>query len=275
MPESTRRDFLKTSSIAALGAGAISTFALPQNAHASNDDTIKIGLVGCGGRGSRAAVQALSTKGKVQLVAMGDAFSDQLESSLKRIVQGVANDETAIVDPDEVQKFIGFNAVDKVLAADIDLIILATPPGFRPFHFEAAVKAGKNIFMEKPVATDPAGVQKVLDAAKVAKEKNLKVGVGLQRHHHNQYMDVVKRIHDGAIGDVRAMHVYWNSGGVWDPRKKREEVKSEMEYQLRNWYYYTWICGDHIVEQHIHNLDVGNWVMGGQYPTEAVGMGRT
>ena len=155
---------------------------------------------------------------------------------------------------------------------DIDLVILATPPGFRPIHFEAAVNAGKHIFMEKPVATDAAGVAKVLESARKAKEKNLKVGVGLQRHHQLKYQDIIKRIQDDEIGDVVALRVYWNGGGVWDPRLAREDATSEMEYQLRNWYYYNWLCGDHICEQHIHNLDVGNWIKG-SYPIRAEGMG--
>ena len=280
-PQSNRRDFLKTSSTAALSAGILSSLAIPRNAYADGDDTIRIGLVGCGGRGSKAAVQALSTsraresqlKGKVKLVAMGDAFRDQLDSSLTRIERATKNVENAVVAVDEDHKFVGFDAIDKVLASDIDLIVLATPPGFRPQHFDKAVAAGKNVFMEKPVATDPAGIQMVLDAAAAAKAKNLKVGVGLQRHHQNNYLDIIKRVHDGAIGDVVATHVYWNSGGVWEPRRKREETKTEMEYQMRNWYYYNWICGDHIVEQHIHNLDVSNWIKGSMYPVKAVGMG--
>ena len=156
-------------------------------------------------------------------------------------------------------------------------MILATPPGFRPIHFKAAVDAGKHVFMEKPVATDPAGVRQVLAATKIAKEKGLGVGVGLQRRHHAAYIETIKQLQDGAIGDILAARVYWNGSTPWV--KKREDLEAkyghkltEMEYQMRNWYYFTWICGDHIVEQHIHNLDVINWLKG-KAPVKANGMG--
>ena len=267
-PRTSRREFVKTSAAAAVGAGLLGTFAAPSGAYAAADDTIKIGLVGCGGRGTGAADQALSTQGKVQLVAMGDAFEDQLETSLNNIKRRHADKVT--VDADH--KFAGFDAYQKVIDSGVDLVILATPPGFRPIHFEAAVKAGKHVFMEKPVATDPVGVRKVLAAVEEAKKKNLKVGVGLQRHHENTYLETVKRLKDGEIGDIIALRVYWNGAGVWDPRKSRDDVSSEMEYQMRNWYYYNWLCGDHICEQHIHNLDVGCWVKGA-FPVKAYGMG--
>lgn len=273
MTESTRRDFVKTSTAAAVGAGLLSSLGTPSGAYAQGEETLKIGLVGCGGRGSKACVQALSTAGNVELVAMGDAFADHLQNSLDRISRAVSKNKTAKVSVDEDHKFVGFDAYQKVLDSGVDLVILATPPGFRPIHFEAAVKAGKHVFMEKPVATDATGVRRVLAAAQEAKKKNLKVGVGLQRHHQGSYKDIIQRVHDGAIGTVTSLNVYWNGGGVWDPRKKREDTKTEMEYQLRNWYYYNWICGDHIVEQHIHNLDVGCWAKGGMYPVKANGMG--
>ncbi len=267
-PRTSRREFVKTSAAAAVGAGLLGTFAAPAGAYAASDDTIKVGLVGCGGRGSGAADQALSTAGKVELVAMADAFEDRLDSSLKSIKRRHADK----VKVDDDHKFVGFDAYQKVIDSGVDLVILATPPGFRPIHFEAAVKAGKHVFMEKPVATDSPGVRKVLQTVEEAKKKNLKVGVGLQRHHQNTYRETVKRLHDGLIGDIIALRVYWNGGGVWDPRKTRQEVASEMEYQMRNWYYYTWLCGDHICEQHIHNLDVGCWVKGA-HPVKAYGMG--
>ncbi len=267
-PNPTRRDFVKASSVAAIGAGVLGTFAAPVGAYAAADDTIKIGLIGCGGRGTGAADQALSTKGNVKLVAMADAFPDRLESSLTNLKRRHANR----IDVKEEHQFSGFDAYQDVINSGVDLVILATPPGFRPIHFEAAVKAGKHVFMEKPVATDAPGVRKVLAAVEEAKKKNLKVGVGLQRHHENKYNAVINELKDGAIGDIIALRVYWNGGGVWDPRKTRGEVNSEMEYQMRNWYYYTWLCGDHIVEQHIHNLDVGCWLKDA-YPVKAYGMG--
>jgi myo-inositol 2-dehydrogenase/D-chiro-inositol 1-dehydrogenase len=269
--ESSRRDFLKTSSVAALGTAAIANFGLNSSVYASGDDTIKVGLVGCGGRGTGAAMQALSTNGNVKLTAVGDAFEENARNVLNGIKGGLKDKADRVqVSPDKI--FTGFDAYQKVIDSGVDLVLLATPPGFRPIHFEYAVKAGKNIFMEKPVAVDAPGVRQVLEANKIAKQKKLKVGVGLQRHHQAPYLEAIKRIHDGAIGEILAMRVYWNGGGVWDPRITRAQAKSEMEYQMRNWYYYNWLCGDHICEQHIHNLDVGNWVKNA-YPVKANGMG--
>jgi myo-inositol 2-dehydrogenase/D-chiro-inositol 1-dehydrogenase len=270
MSDASRRDFLKTSSIAAVGTGLLE--GISSRAYADGDDTLKIGLVGCGGRGTGAAAQALSTEGKTKLVAMGDAFRDQIDSALRNIQQAVSGRPDAEVDVEESRKFVGFDAYKQVIDSGVDVVILATPPGFRPIHFAYAVEQGKHVFMEKPVAVDAPGVRQVLESARIAKEKNLKVGVGLQRHHQAGYVDTIKRIHDGEFGDVIALRVYWNSAGVWEPRRTREQCKTEMEYQMRNWYYYNWLCGDHICEQHIHNLDVGNWVMKG-YPVKCNGMG--
>lgn len=266
--QKTRREFLGTS--AAVSAGLVGSMALQSSVYAAGtDDTIRVGLVGCGGRGTGAATQALSTEGNVKLVAMADAFADSLESSRKRIAAS-QKDRVAV---DEENRFVGLDAYKQLIDnADVDLVILATPPGFRPAQYEYAVSKGKNVFTEKPVAIDAAGVRKFLAATAEAKKKNLKVGVGLQRHHQNTYNETVKRIKDGEIGDVIALRVYWNSGGVWDPRKNRNQVSGELEYQMRNWYYYNWLCGDHIVEQHIHNLDVGCWVKG-SYPVKCNGMG--
>ncbi len=265
----TRREFVKGTAAAAVGATLLGS--LNARAYASAEDTIKVGLIGCGGRGTGAAIQALSTEGNVKLTAMGDAFRDHLNGSLSNI-KSELKDRADRVDVPEEQKFDGLDAFQKVMATDVDLVILATPPGFRPMMFEAAVQAGKHVFMEKPVATDAPGVRRVLENVRVAKEKNLKVGVGLQRHHQAGYIETIKRIKDGQIGRVVALRCYWNGGGVWDPRKTREQVRSEMEYQIRNWYYYNWLCGDHICEQHIHNLDVCNWIMDA-YPVKAWGMG--
>ncbi|MDA0834199.1 MAG: Gfo/Idh/MocA family oxidoreductase [Planctomycetota bacterium] len=265
----SRRDFLKQS--ATVGSGLMIGSALASRAFAAGDETIKVGLIGCGGRGTGATVQALSTEGNVKLVAMADAFADQLDDSLNNITAQFRS-RPERVSVDDEHKFVGFDAYKNVLDSDADLVILATPPGFRPIHFEAAVNAGKHIFMEKPVAVDMPGVRQVLAAVEIARTKNLAVGVGLQRHHQYEYLETMKRLQDGAIGDIVDMRVYWNSGGVWDPRRSREQCKTEMEYQMRNWYYYVWLCGDHIVEQHIHNLDVGNWLKGA-YPIKAAGMG--
>ncbi len=271
MTEPTRRDFLKTSSAAAV-LGASFLQGVSNRAFADGSDEIKIGLVGCGGRGTGAAAQALQTAGKVKLTAMGDVFPESIENSLRTIQKEVSGKPDAEVDVEQSRKFVGFDAYKQVVDSGVDLVVLATPPGLRPFHFEYAVAQGKNVFMEKPVAVDGPGVQRVLDASRIAKEKGLKVGVGLQRHHQKPYVELIGRLHAGEFGDVRMIRTYWNSGGVWEPRVTRDQVKSEMEYQVRNWYYYNWLCGDHIVEQHIHNLDVGNWVMKG-YPVSANGMG--
>ncbi|OYW17178.1 MAG: dehydrogenase, partial [Planctomycetales bacterium 12-60-4] len=269
-PESNRRDFLKTSAVAA-GTVAAAQFTLQSAVYASGDDAVKVGLVGCGGRGTGAAKQALSTEGNVKLIGVADAFEDSAKNVVRNLRETLGDKSERVAVKDDMI-FTGFDAYQKLIDSGIDLVILATPPGFRPVHFEYAVRAGKNIFMEKPVAVDAPGVRQVLEANKIAKEKKLKVGVGLQRHHQAPYLETIARLKDGAIGDIIALRVYWNGGGVWEPRLKRENAKSEMEYQMRNWYYYNWLCGDHIVEQHIHNLDVGNWVKGG-YPVRASGMG--
>ncbi len=186
-------------------AGSLS---IARSAHAGGDDTIKIALIGCGGRGTGAASQALSTSGKVKLIAMADAFEDRLKGSLQNLKSAKGD----LVDVPAERQFVGFDAYQRALEAGPDLVILTTPPGFRPLHFEAAVKAGKHVFMEKPVAVDGAGVRTVLAAAAEAKKKNLAIGVGLQRHHQNSYIETIKRLQDGAIGDMVYARVYWNGG---------------------------------------------------------------
>lgn len=269
MTDPTRRRFLTQTSTAVLASGLLG--GLKARAFAAGSDTIRVGLIGCGGRGSGAAKQALSTEGHVQLVAVGDAFVEPVEACLSSLNSAFA-DRPDRVAVDEDHKFVGLDAYRKVIDSDVDLVILATPPGFRPLHFEYAVEKGKHVFMEKPVAVDAPGVRQVLAAAEKAKAQQLKVGVGLQRRHQNCYLDLVPRVHDGAIGDIVALRVYWNSGGVWDPRRSRDQVRSELEYQLWSWYYYNWLSGDHICEQHIHNIDVGLWLKNA-LPVKARGMG--
>jgi myo-inositol 2-dehydrogenase / D-chiro-inositol 1-dehydrogenase len=257
---------MASTSLAAAGA-ALSTSGIVRAAHPFGDDTMRIGLIGSGGRGTQAVTQALSTSNNVKLVAIGDAFRDRIDRCLNdRSVRKL----DAQIDIPEERKFVGFDAYQKVIDSDVDLVLLATPPGFRPIHFEAAVQAGKHVFMEKPVAVDAPGIRRVLAAAEIAKAKGLGVGVGLQRRHDPQYIETVKRIQDGEIGEIPLTRVYWNSGGLWVI--PRESGQTEMQYQMRNWYYFTWLCGDHIVEQHIHNLDVSNWVKG-MVPEKAQGMG--
>lgn len=275
MSETTRRNFMKQTAAATAAAATINSF-VTRSAHATGDETVKVALIGCGGRGSGAASQALSTQGPVKLVAVADAFADNAKRALENLKREHA--DRIDVKPDHI--FDGFDAYQKAIDSDVDLVLIATPPGFRPIHFEYAVKQGKNVFAEKPVATDATGVRKFLAAVAEAKTKNLKVGIGLQRHHQAKYLEIVKRVHDGEIGDLRAMRVYWNDGGVWvrprqhwiDEKKKIGKELSEMEYQMRNWYYFVWLNGDHITEQHIHNLDVANWVLKGP-PVKAQGMG--
>ncbi len=264
----SRRDFIRNSSLLVAGGAMVGgSLNIAQAAHSFGSDEIKIGLVGCGGRGTGAAIQAMNTTGgPVKLVAMADAFEDRVQAAY-RTVKGQHGDK---VDVPKERQFVGFEAYKDVLKCDIDLVILATTPGFRPMHFEAAVAAGKHVFMEKPVATDPAGVRRVLEATKAAKEKNLAVAVGLQRHHERRYMETVKQIQDGAIGDIVLARAYWNGQTPWV--RPRQDGWTELEYQMRNWYYFNWLCGDHIVEQHIHNLDVINWIKNA-YPKTAQGVG--
>jgi|TARA_B110000114_G_scaffold81155_1_gene85844 myo-inositol 2-dehydrogenase/D-chiro-inositol 1-dehydrogenase len=261
-----RRSFVKS---AGLTSGALLTvpFSLESMANNSNNKKIKLALIGCGGRGTGAAVQALRADKDVELVAMADAFSDQMENSLKAISEEL--DGERIIKVKEKNRYIGFNAYQK--AIDLaDVVILTTPPGFRPLHFEYAVNNDKHIFMEKPVATDANGVRKVLKAAKLAENKKLNVVVGLQRRYQKSYNTILDLISNGDIGKIVSGQVYWNGAGVWV--RKRKPDQTEMEYQMRNWYYFNWLCGDHILEQHIHNIDVANWFIG-EYPKSAQGMG--
>jgi myo-inositol 2-dehydrogenase/D-chiro-inositol 1-dehydrogenase len=258
-----RREFLKTSALVA-GGVMLNQFAFA-GGHSSTDDTIKIALIGCGDRGTGAAFQALSTKQNIKVVAMADAFQDRLDNSYK-VLSDKFKDK---VDVPQDRRFVGFDGYQKAIAL-ADVVLLVTPPGFRPTHFEEAIKQGKHVFMEKPVAVDAPGVRKVLAAAELAKQKKLNVVVGLQRRYQANYRETLKRIQDGAIGDVVSGQVYWNSGGVWV--KKRQPGQTEMEYQMRNWYYFNWLCGDHIVEQHVHNIDIANWVKNA-YPVSIQGTG--
>lgn len=204
---------------------------------------------------------------------MADLFPDALEPALSGIKAAVKENPTAKISVTPETMYSGFDAYKKVIDSDVDLVILTTPPGFRPVQYQYAVEKGKHVFMEKPVAVDAAGVNQVLATTRIAKEKDLKVGVGLMYHYDARFVDVMNRVLDGAIGDILFSRVYYNSSGVWEPRRTREQCKTEMEYQTRNWYYYCWLSGDHIVEQHIHNIDIGCWLKGIQFPVEAQGMG--
>jgi myo-inositol 2-dehydrogenase/D-chiro-inositol 1-dehydrogenase len=264
----SRRDFLKRSTAAVAGAALAGGLSVARSAHAAGSDVIKIALIGCGGRGTGAAVEALKNKAtrNVKLVALADAFRDRVDACLKA-VQGECKDQ---VDVPEERKFTGLDCHQKALACDVDMVLLCTPPGFRPMQFEAAVKAGKHVFMEKPLATDAPGVRRIRAANQEAKKKGLLVAVGHHLRHEDKHRQVVKRIHDGAIGDLKFLRAYFDTGAIWV--RPRRPDQTEMQYQVRNWYHFTWICGDHIVEQHVHDLDVCNWIHGG-HPVEANGMG--
>ncbi len=264
----SRRDFIKTTSTVIAGGAMIGTLPIARAAHSFSSDEIKIGLVGCGGRGTGAATQALDTisaENRLKLTAVADPFQSQIDNALKSMKKkhGEHIDVTDRI-------FVGVDGYKRLLESDIDMVILATPPGFRPQHFEAAIKAGKHVFMEKPVATDAPGVRRVLAANKIAKEKKLVVAVGLQRHHESGYQATIAKLKDGAIGNIVLARAYWNNDGVWT--RNRTPDQSELEYQINNWYYFNWLSGDHICEQHIHNLDVINWLMDGP-PVEAQGQG--
>jgi predicted dehydrogenase len=259
----SRREALLTTSALAASALAFPAFA------AKGANRLKVGVIGCGGRGRGAAKDCLTASPDTEIVALGDMFPERIKTALDEFAKfenGLSS--RAAVQPDRC--FTGFDAYQKVLASDIDVAILATPPGFRPIHFAAAVDAGKHIFFEKPVAVDPAGIRKVLEAAQKAKDKNLSIVTGTQRRHEDCYLEAMKRIKDGAIGEVQSASVYWNQGGLW--MNKRQESWSDMEWQLRNWLYFTWLSGDHIVEQHVHNLDVAHWYMDAN-PTRVMAMG--
>ena len=262
-----RRDFLKTGG-AVIAATGITTpgLSVASSAHAAGSDSVKVGLIGCGGRGKGAAIQAMNTQsGSVNLTAIGDVFEHRLDEAVEQI--SAQHGERVQVGEN---RFLGFDAYEGVLASEVDLVILATPPGFRPLHFEKAVEAGKHVFTEKPVAVDAPGVRRVLEANKMAREKDLLVQVGLQRRHERAYQATIAKLKEGAIGDINLLRCYWNSSGVWD--RPRQEGDTELKYQMRNWYYFNWLCGDHINEQHIHNIDVCNWVKNA-YPVSAQGCG--
>ena len=276
-PSPGRRTFLKG---AAAGAAVLPLASpLASSCYAGGDETLRIALVGCGGRGIGAAVQAMHTPGPTKLIAMADAFADRLEFAHKALTSGEKYlwDETGDIPPKvdvpPERRFVGLDAYKGAIDSGADVVILAGPPGFRPVHFEYAVQRGKHVFMEKPVAVDAPGVQRIMAAARIARNKGLKVGVGLQRRHQRTYLETIARLREGAIGPMVTLWAYWNTAAA-APSKSydREPGWTEFEHQLRNWYYFTYLSGDHNVEQHIHNLDVCNWVMDA-HPVSAQGMG--
>lgn len=262
--QSDRREFLKQTS--AVAAGAALTGTIAKSAHAAGSDEIKFVVIGTGGRGTGAADQIMNTKGNTKLVAVADAFAEKAESAIARL-QSRHGDK---VDVPSDRVFTGLDGYKHAIDSDCDVVVIATPPGFKPQQFEYAVNKGRHVFMEKPVASDAVGVKRVMDSVEESKKKNLMVAIGLQRRHEPRYLETIARIHDGAIGDIICQRVYWNGGGIW--YRNRTPEQTEMAFQTNNWYHFNWLSGDQICEQHIHNLDVGCWVKG-EYPVECNGMG--
>lgn len=252
-----RREFGMTA--AAAGFAILSSRAA--KAAPSATDTIRIGLIGCGGRGFGAVMNCLEGNEHVQIVGLADAFEHRIDDVKRKLNRNAKEDKfKGKIALEDDRCFFGLDAYQKLLATDIDMIIHATPPYARPMHIEAAVEAGKHIFTEKPIAVDPVGVRRFMAAAEKAKEKGLSFVSGTQRRHQKEYIETIDKIHGGEIGDVLSMRCYWN--GTLPFSHERKEGEKDLEYRLRNWYNQTWTCGDNIVEQHIHNLDVINWVLG-------------
>ena len=260
----SRRDFLKASAVAGALAGGLS---VARSAHAAGSDVLKIGLIGCGGRGSGAAANALTADPNTKLVAMGDAFADRIETSVANLTKQFGER----VDVPAERRFAGFDAYQKVLDSGIDVVCLAETPHFRPKHLKAAVDAGKHIFCEKPVAVDAPGIRSILATSEEAKKKGLNIVSGLCWRYHTAVQETMNRILDGAIGDIIAMQELYLCAHAGF--RERDPSWSEMEYQIRNWYYFTWLSGDHNVEQHVHSLDKALWAMHDQPPLQAFGMG--
>ena len=267
-----RRQFLQKTTATAVSAGIAQTLLNPRMVHAAGEETIKVGLIGCGGRGSGAAVNAMRADKNVKLTVMADLFEDQLQKSRRNLETSAKSEsmpEKFAVDDDHC--FTGFDAYKQVMASDVDVVILATTPHFRPAHLAAAIEAGKHVFCEKPVAVDVPGVRRVLDTVRLAQEKKLSIVSGLCWRYDNGVRETVSRIKDGAIGDLVAIHTNYLTGTLWHRGRKPEW--SEMEYQMRNWLYFTWLSGDHICEQHIHSLDKAVWLMNDELPLNCFGLG--
>jgi len=259
----SRRGFLKASAV------SVAAMGVTNRMYAAGSDTIRVGLIGCGGQGTRDLISCVKSSPGVEIVAMGDLFEDRLRESLDKLRQEVPD---ALKVPAD-KRFVGFDAYKKALATDVQAVLLVAPPHWRAQHFQAAVEAGKHVFMEKPGGVDPKGIRSMIQTADLAKQKGLSVVAGTQRRHSKKYQETIKRIHDGQIGEIVSGQAYWNGGdmlGYWKWWDK--ESRSDMEWQCRSWPWFTWTSGDHIVEQHVHNLDVINWALQG-HPEQCMGMG--
>ena len=268
---------------AATAGAAAAMLPVEMSAQVAGSDAVKVGMIGVGGRGSGAIVQNLTANDSARLVAVADAFEDKIDGTgpraaglpkiLNQLEKLGKNDQ---VDLPKSRQYAGFDAYKGVID-ECDLVCIATPPGFRPIHFQYAVEQGKHVFMEKPVCVDARGFNQVIESAKAADQKGLKVVVGLQRHYQNVYREAFKKVHEEKlIGDIVSSQVWWNGSRPWIVA--RQPGWTEMEYQMRNWYHFNWLCGDHIAEQHVHNIDVMNWFLSGDSkmggnPVVAQGMG--
>jgi myo-inositol 2-dehydrogenase / D-chiro-inositol 1-dehydrogenase len=262
----SRRDFVRTSMAAGAGLAAAGFVPGRAFAYAAGSDVIRVGLIGCGGRGTGAARDCVKAGPGIEIVAMGDLYAERIERSRNELTQHIGDRFKVTRE----RSFVGFDSYQKVIDSGVDLVILAEPPGFRPTSLEAAIRAGKHVFMEKPVAVDPVGVRSVIASSDLARNKGLAIVAGTQRRHDPKYVETIQRLHDGAIGEIVGGQVYWNQGGLW--KVDRTAQMSDMEWQTRNWLYFAWTSGDHIVEQHIHNIDVANWVLQA-HPVSANGVG--
>ena len=268
----SRRSFVNRTSAVGIAASAF-TIMRPELVRGAGKEMLKVGLVGCGGRGTQAIADHLTGTENTQIVAMADIFEDKLEGSLRKLRDNpkIANKQDRLkVDPDK--RFVGFDSFRKLIASDVDVVMLATPPGYRPEHFEAAINAKKHVFCEKPFGTDPVGVRRFMDAAKKSEEMKLTVVSGAQRRFQKPYMEAVDRIKSGDMGEILATYAYWVGTPVIQQPDGRDPKWGDMTWQQRNWYSFVWICGDQIVEQHLHNIDVINWVMG-THPVRVVATG--
>lgn len=262
----SRREFLARTTTAVAATGLLGSISAPA-VHAAGSDTLKVALIGCGGRGTGAAKDALGADENVKLVALGDVFKDRLDSSREQLKR-IAPEKFAVADD---HCFVGFDAYKQVIDCDVDVVLLASPPHFRPAHMKYAIEKGKHVFAEKPVAVDAPGVRSVLESCEEAKKKNLNVVSGLCWRYHPAMKETVDRVLGGDVGRIVALQCNYNAGGLW--HRDHQPKWSDMEWQLRNWLYFTWLSGDHNVEQHVHSLDKMAWVMRDQYPVAAVGLG--
>lgn len=268
----SRRKFLGGTT----AAGAASAFQIlkPQAVRAQSGEKLRIGLIGCGGRGTRGVNEAITGNPQYSLVAMADLFEDQMERSLRRLRDSdeFKPEVRKQIQVEPTKRYLGFDAYKKLIDdSDVDVVFLHTPPGWRPEHFEYAVKAGKHIFSEKPVATDPVGCRRFMDAARESERKKLSVGMGAQRRSQKKYLEVVDKIHNGEFGEVLSLYANWMSRPVIKGKEFIDKADG-LAWQHRAWYSHVWICGDQVVEQHLHNIDVCNWIMN-DHPVSVIASG--